>query len=797
MIKDDRTFLKLSIISVSLLLLLNIIRYKAPVGAIFGGSTWLHLSMIMSILNGNFPWQDPHYLGELSYYPWLQHFMIALLHRLTGISLVYVFNGWTIVQTIGLMLGYYLLGKTLKNEKLGVILAILILLPRSTLRVELLPWPLYTSYMLIPIFLMFMYRSFREKKTRYSVYAGIILGLSLLFHVFTFLMLSLFSLVYFLVTYITDRRASIKKVSVKNYTILIITALLISSIFWAPLLVKYHGNTPNPVQDQGYRFSVYKSSYPFIHSKHNPLMLIEDLIFNKIVSKVEGGEFVGGLNNIILFSLAISSLLFVKIEREKRILIFSFIASAIIMRFNGYLQLPIKFQPIRFTDFIAPGLVILAGFAIYSHKSYRKILAVILIFALLVSAANFYYNPNSRSAINPEFGTISQKYLLKPNNGSYAFLTETANDLVNARSKYGKGVVLANPITSLYLAGMTGYKFVALPPGFSNVFVNVNSRVRDAKDILECKNGINYSLLFKYRVKYIVTDPLINSSCLDNNKNLKLIYLIKNVTYPNPWKKAHGEVKIYLFNTKKYTIVEEGGIPLTYYGKKLGLRLAYHNVDLKAREYFYRYLKTGDVSYKKKGLFLTDFLISRAENINGAVIWKNPFPWKVYGIKENWSGSLMQAGIMKTMLLAYEVTGNKTYLDYGNKALNAFNIEVSNGGLKVYRKGRVWYPEYTKKNPPYVLNGFITSLLWIRGYYLETNNTLAENLYENGMQSLKYFLPEYNAKNWSYYDALGNLASRKYMTLQVEQMMWLYRITGDNLFYKYYRKWKVDIMAVN
>jgi len=189
MIKDDRTFLKLSIISVFLLLLLNIMRYKAPVGAIFGGSTFLHLSIIMSILNGNFPWQDPHYLGGFCYYPWLQHFIIALLHRLTGISLVYVFNGWTIIQTIGLMLGYYLLGKTLKNEKLGVILAVLILLPRSTLRVELLPWPLYTSYMLIPIFLMFMYRSFGEGKPRYFVYAGTILGLSLLFHVFTFLML--------------------------------------------------------------------------------------------------------------------------------------------------------------------------------------------------------------------------------------------------------------------------------------------------------------------------------------------------------------------------------------------------------------------------------------------------------------------------------------------------------------------------------------------------------------------------------------------------------------------------------
>ena len=782
----DKQLLIIATFSTFLLLFVNILRYKAPVAAIFGGSTFLHLSIIMSILNGNYPWQDPHYVGEFSYYPWLQHLIIALLQKVTGIPLGYIFNAWTIVQTLSLVVAYYFLGKTLKDEKLGVIMAVLILLARSTLRVELLPWPLYTSYILVPLFVMFIYKGFNEEKTKYLIYAGVVLGVSLLIHVFTFLMLLSFSLIYFLAVYFNKR-----KIPSKGYFTFFVTAFLLSSIFWAPLLIKYHGKTMNPVQEHKYKLSAFKSAYPFIKGENNPIMLVEDLILNRVVSKVEGGELIGDINNIILFAFAVSAVMFVKMERKIAVLIYSFLISSIIMRFHGYLPLPTEFQPIRFTDFFEHGLVMLASFAVYEIRSYKKILMGILIFSLSISAANFYINPNAKSAVNPDFGVIDKNYVLKSNDGKYAFITEVANVLKDSEESYGRGVVLANPITALYLAGLTGYKFVALPQGFSNVFVDVDERVKDAKDILQCR--INYKKLFEYRVRYIVTDPLINSTCFDSNENFKLIYVIKNVTYPNPWKKAVGDVKIYVFNPKKYAVVEENGIPLTYYGEELGFRLAYHNVALKAREYFYQYLRTGDEYYKKKALFLTDFLISRAESIDGAFIWRNPFPWKQYELKENWSGSLMQAGILKTLLLAYKTTGNKTYLSYADKALRAFDIEVYRGGLKIYREGRVWYPEYAKEDPPYVLNGFITTLLWLKEYYLETNSTLAKKLYEEGLESLKYFLPKYDAEGWSYYDAVGNLANKKYHKLHVELMLMLYKETGDKLFLKYYERWRSSL----
>jgi hypothetical protein len=244
---------------------------------------------------------------------------------------------------------------------------------------------------------------------------------------------------------------------------------------------------------------------------------------------------------------------------------------------------------------------------------------------------------------------------------------------------------------------------------------------------------------------------------------------------------------------KKYSVTDEE-IPTTYYGEiegvYLGYQIAPHSVALKARESFYAYDKTGNESELERGLFLTEYLISNATPLNGAVVWPYPFEWPTYDLEPGWTGALSQAGCLKVMMLAYLNTGDKSYLEFGDKTLAAFDIDVADGGLLFIREGGYyWYPEYAGADPPFVLNGFITTLIWLHEYNQTMGDKKAGVLFDKGIESLIYFLPEYREGNWSYYDALGHVSNEHYHSLHVAQMKSLYELTGEEIFLEYYERW--------
>lgn len=251
---------------------------------------------------------------------------------------------------------------------------------------------------------------------------------------------------------------------------------------------------------------------------------------------------------------------------------------------------------------------------------------------------------------------------------------------------------------------------------------------------------------------------------------------------------------------KKYSIIE-ADTPLTYYGNvdgvELGYQIAPHNVAMKSLEAFYEYHNTGNESYKKRGLYLADWLLEHAtyRDNGNFVVWVYDYPWPSYDLKPGWTGSLNQATIIKALTFAYLYSGDNKYTDMIGKSLNAFDVEVKDGGLKILRedKGKiyVWYPEYAKENPPYVLNGFITVIIRLREYYLITTDKKAEKLYQEGLVSLEHYLPDYDAGNKkSYYDALGNLANDHYHEMHVAQLDSLYQYTKNPIFKEYKEKWE-------
>lgn len=173
-------------------------------------------------------------------------------------------------------------------------------------------------------------------------------------------------------------------------------------------------------------------------------------------------------------------------------------------------------------------------------------------------------------------------------------------------------------------------------------------------------------------------------------------------------------------------------------------------------------------------------------------VWEYNFPWEIYNLSPPWVSGMAQGVGIQILVRAYKITGNNKYLETAKKALNAFFVEVKDGGV-TYKDNNDewWYEEYAAPNAKKsrVLNGMEHSLIGIYEYYKSTDDKKAKTLLDNGLQSLKNNIGNYDAGWWTYYDSLGLLANRKYHFINIELTRKLYELTGEPMFLHSANKW--------
>ncbi|MEM2351186.1 MAG: D-glucuronyl C5-epimerase family protein [Thermoproteota archaeon] len=137
------------------------------------------------------------------------------------------------------------------------------------------------------------------------------------------------------------------------------------------------------------------------------------------------------------------------------------------------------------------------------------------------------------------------------------------------------------------------------------------------------------------------------------------------------------------------------------------------------------------------------------------------------------------------------------YREVANQALKSFLVPVEQGGVRLDTEDGWWYEEYADPGGrnPRVLNGMIFALEGIYDFWLITGDDMARVIFEKGILALRAELPRYDAWGWSYYDALGNIASDKYHRFHVRQMKWLFLVTGDPIYARYAEDWEDDLVS--
>lgn len=245
-----------------------------------------------------------------------------------------------------------------------------------------------------------------------------------------------------------------------------------------------------------------------------------------------------------------------------------------------------------------------------------------------------------------------------------------------------------------------------------------------------------------------------------------------------------------------HVTTDENGIVLVDYGiiKNVDIGVQRNPVvsGQKALQFYNDYLKTGNETSKNFLINNADWLLSSAQKKDNYLIFEYDFPWPPYDLPPNWHDAMAQSRAIHVLLKTHEVTSEQKYLDGAKLLLNAFFVEVKDGGVTYKSENGWWYEHYAHKDgkSPRVLNAHIISMLEIHEYYKYTNDTDAKFLFEQGLTSVKNELNNYDLNGYSYYNVLGKPSSIKYHDMHIRLTQQLYEITNEKVINEYHEKWK-------
>uniref|UniRef100_A0AC35G3D7 Heparosan-N-sulfate-glucuronate 5-epimerase n=1 Tax=Panagrolaimus sp. PS1159 TaxID=55785 RepID=A0AC35G3D7_9BILA len=158
---------------------------------------------------------------------------------------------------------------------------------------------------------------------------------------------------------------------------------------------------------------------------------------------------------------------------------------------------------------------------------------------------------------------------------------------------------------------------------------------------------------------------------------------------------------------------------------------------------------------------------------------------------------MAQGHALSVLTRAYLLTNDTRFVKAAKKSLNLFNLLAKDGGVKNQLFGFDWYEEYPTTPGSFVLNGFMYSLIGLYDFStIKDFGNESKVLFENGLNSLRTFLPLYDTGSGSVYDLrhLGlksspNIARWDYHAVHIYLLKWLHTITNDPFFNEIADRW--------
>lgn len=169
-------------------------------------------------------------------------------------------------------------------------------------------------------------------------------------------------------------------------------------------------------------------------------------------------------------------------------------------------------------------------------------------------------------------------------------------------------------------------------------------------------------------------------------------------------------------------------------------------------------------------------------------------------LQPGWYSAMGQGQAMSTLVRAYLDSGKQKYLDAAIRALQVYQIDSKDGGVRARFFDKYdWYEEYPTIPSSFVLNGFIYSLIGVydaKEASTGEDKALAEKIYNSGMTSLKHMINMYDSGIGTLYDLRHvttgyepNRARWDYHTTHINQILQLIVFDDADVFKTTVKRW--------
>ncbi|MGB9749134.1 MAG: hypothetical protein ACPLWC_04845 [Candidatus Woesearchaeota archaeon] len=468
-------------------------------GPLYGGDVYYHFGNVLHIYYGGSVFKSNHYLNEWQHYPWLLYVLIFLFSKIFFISILKAAILFPLAIVAFSIILSYILGRFLfKDKTIALLFAISYALgipasvPTSFFK--------YVVILLQPISFYLIFNNQLKNKADFIniILAGIFLGVSGLSHVAAFLGISLFLVLLFLYETTNNKKIEFKKSkkmislrlffnTAKKYLIIFLVGIPIALLYWAPLIIYYHGKTLNPWQEYIY------------YSPSGNLSIISDALknyffnFQNFYQSIISLLVIAGILSLFAFKSERNSLIKILFLTGFLGLIHPIITQPLIKTSFGYFAFNVNFILLR---------SILAFSGVYLIYKFNKEMIYkigVLIFSSLLVAGGFFIEINN-----------FKKDRWSKIGFSYDDLTkaqfEIANFIIQNTNK-DEVIITPHGETSFAINALTGRKVLFLRRTHASTFVDANKREADAAIILYGNNeSLRRKLLSKYNIKYFYYD---------------------------------------------------------------------------------------------------------------------------------------------------------------------------------------------------------------------------------------------------------------------------------------------------
>lgn len=257
-----------------------------------------------------------------------------------------------------------------------------------------------------------------------------------------------------------------------------------------------------------------------------------------------------------------------------------------------------------------------------------------------------------------------------------------------------------------------------------------------------------------FMARRLLTDLVENRkiiTCISKDRELREYYLVFESEKVN----SRGGNKPFKFDSE--------GVPQIHSYIDVEEAKGYYYYPITIGQYalaiFHDYLSSGSSESRDHFLRMAKWFQENAIEENNAVFWITEVPKPEFDMHQPWKSAFSQSRGISVLLRAWQIDQDPHKLDTCRRALTAFDRDVSNGGVRVdHEEGRTFYEEYVAKKPTRILDGHMFSLFGLYDFVRSQRGVdhpttaLAQSLFEDGIQGLEKWLPDFDMGFWVHYN---------------------------------------------